>query len=226
MTNATSRWMTFALSITAAVLLLLSVGTKRWVAKDEMGHGREFGALDVGPLGVHGCELDRVDVRMNAHGAITDVFLAARGGDRCEPRWQSNHAFTTALDAAITRRLVTHEFGDLRDDTLRAKIDALTSTRFAVLGYLTFLFGVIVALALLAAVALPYTRLDATRSIPQLGKLALAAAVVALVTGGGFLMTRPGPPTFLGTGLGFWLFGIAIMMAIVASYQHANARRG
>jgi hypothetical protein len=92
----------------------------------------------------------------------------------------------------------------------------LMSAAFVAFGLITFAACVAAALLLLVAASLVVARKRViTFLMPTTASL--IALLVALVSGGLFLAVRPGPPGYVGLGLGTIVFGVGAVTGIASS---------
>jgi hypothetical protein len=90
------------------------------------------------------------------------------------------------------------------------------STAFATGGQATFGLSILSALLLLVCGGyLVGNKRTSGPNGPQ--HLALFALMLALIAATVFIKTKPGGPTGVGAGIGFWVFGVACVLGIFAS---------
>lgn len=109
-------------------------------------------------------------------------------------------------------------------ETLRGDGSEYVSSAFAPMGWTTFALLAIGALALVVASVLALTRVR--RMLPLTPTtVALLSLMFSLISGCIFVATKPGPPGWVGSGMGFWAFGIGTVLGIVAAQQLARISR-
>jgi hypothetical protein len=99
-----------------------------------------------------------------------------------------------------------------------------TSGAFAPTGWATLIEMLLGSVGLLAAAGLAIARKRPELPIAPT-TVALLGVMVALITGCVFVATKPGPPGFVGVGLGFWLFGIGCVVGIAGAQMLAKVNR-
>jgi hypothetical protein len=101
-------------------------------------------------------------------------------------------------------------------DLLIAKRVYATSSVFPVLGWITFVACLIALLSLAAATAIVIAK-KRVRLPVMPTTTALLGVLVALGTGCVYVAVKPGPPGYVGVGVGFFVFGIGVVLGLYSS---------
>lgn len=164
--------------------------------------------------------------------ALAIVAIAALGFALVTQRWLLSpgggtgfglrETFTCGQDACVTRpnaeAVLDFASSIVRDDREHA------AAIFPALGWVTSILIAIGMLGLgIAAVAAAARKRPHWPIAPT--TIALLPVMIALVTGFVFLATKPGDATFVGVAIGFWVFGVGEICAVIASLLLTRAIR-
>jgi hypothetical protein len=208
---------TLGLAVVAAILLVVSVLTKGWLANDG------FGDLTIGPRGASGCIVKGVVVDIDQKGDVDRLRPRFKLPNDCRVDSFSNSELMTELKQAIdvwsSHGAMTLPYHVKKEEFLE-RLEGQTNSMFAPIGHVTFVFSLVLAAGLVVGAALPLipTGTNRKRKRPPVitGRLGLILMISNLLVGGAFLVYKPGPKGFVTFAWGAWMFVGAMVLGIIA----------
>ena len=153
---------------------------------------------------------------------LTSTFECAPSIDGAKGpcRSMSNRALvdTWHEQLAEIRERVKDDQADLQNQVFVAQAadELRASNAFPALGWITLVCAALAALSLFTCVALVLAKKRVAWPIMPTTTAILGIAV-GLIVGCVFVALKPGPPGYVGVGMGFWAFGIGVIAGIVST---------
>jgi hypothetical protein len=205
------------LASVAAILLVISVLTKSWLGNDQMGD------LAIGPRGATGCVVKGVTVVVDQKGDVERIRPRHPLPSDCRVDSFSNGELMDELKQSIDvwarRGEMTLPYHVKKEEFVE-RLEGQTNGKFAPVGYITLIFSLLLAVALIVGAVIPLipTGTNRKRKRPPIitGRIGLTLFIADLFFGGAFLVYKPGPKGFVTFTWGAWMFVAAAVLAIMS----------